>query len=140
MSIIYLFIYRIGDDLDWVSHGVQSTEASESPKSAPSFGSRIGPTSRTKSAKTPLAVFCLFLTASLLQSIVTQTNLYASYKLDLQLEELEAFIGMNIAMGMLWLPQVCEYWAMSAILSIPWFSSVMPRDRFFPNNEKFAFS
>jgi len=40
-----------------------------------------------------------------------------------------ALIGMNIAMGMLRLPQVKDYWSTNQI-STPWFPGVMARDRF----------
>ena len=89
---------------------------------------------RTRSAKTPIKVLQLFLTGMLLQSIVTQSNNFAASKgavLNLCSEELLAFIGMNIAMGLLRLPQVRDYWATDEILSTPWFPSIMPRDRFF---------
>ena len=49
-------------------------------------------------------VLQLFLTGLLLQSIITQSNNFAASKgatLDLRSEELLAFIGMNIAMGLL---------------------------------------
>ena len=93
-----------------------------------------GPTPRTKREKSPLQVFQLFITTILLEGIIKQSNAYAISKgtvLDLHLEELKAFIGMNIAMGMLRLPQIRDYWAQDEILSIPWFPSIMPRDRLF---------
>jgi len=78
-------------------------------------------------------VLKLFLTTLLLQSIVTQSNLFAASKgatLDLHVEELQAFIGINVAMGMLKLPQIRDYWATDDIISTPWFPSIMSRDRF----------
>jgi len=78
-------------------------------------------------------VLKLFLTTLLLQSIVTQSNLFAASKgatLDLRVEELQAFIGINVAMGMLRLPQIRDYWATDDIISTPWFPSIMSRDRF----------
>ena len=41
-----------------------------------------------------------------------------------------AFIGVTIAMGMLRLPRVKDYWSTSNVLSTPWFRSIMSRDRF----------
>ena len=41
-----------------------------------------------------------------------------------------AFIGISIAMGMLQLPRLKDYWSTSKILSTPWFRSIMSRDRF----------
>lgn len=94
----------------------------------------MGPIPLTRSAKTPIKVLQLFLMGMLLQSIVTQSNNFAASKgavLNLHSEELLTFIGMNIAMGLLRLPQVRDYWATDEILSTPWLPSIMPRDRFF---------
>ena len=41
-----------------------------------------------------------------------------------------AFIGMNIAMGVVSLPRLDQYWSTDPILSHPWFRTVMSRDRF----------
>ena len=87
-----------------------------------------------KREKTPLQVFLLFFTLVLLETIVIKTNMMAAKKgvtLGLCIEELQAFIGMNIAMGMLRLPQIRDYWATDEVLSTAWFPSIMPRDRFF---------
>ena len=113
---------------------MKNSRSSEAPKSLLRFELPVGPTVRTKSAKTPLAVLGLFLTSMVLEGIVLQTNKYAQSKgvsLNLVVEELQAFLGMNIAMGLLRLPQVRDYWSTSTILSVPWFRSIMPRDRFF---------
>ena len=45
-------------------------------------------------------------------------------------QDLMAIIGLNIAMGMLHLPQIKDYWSTSQILSTPWFPSIMSRDHF----------
>ena len=81
---------------------MKSTQSSESPKSLPRFDAPIGPTARTKSSKSPLAVLQLFLTVAILKSIVLQTNTFAESKgvrLDLHVEELQAFLGMNMGKG-----------------------------------------
>ena len=100
----------------------------------PTFqSSPTGPLLRTKEYKTPLQNLQLFLTSDILESIVQQTKLFAIQKgIDLSfcIEELMAFLGINIAMGLLRLPQIRDYWSKSKILSTPFFSSVMSRDRF----------
>ena len=111
-----------------------SHQSACSPKLLAPFESPVGPTPRTKREKTPLQVFLLSFTLVLLETIVTQTNMMAAKKgmtLGLCIEELQAFIGMNIAMGMLRLPQIRDYWATDEVLNTPWFPSIMPRDRFF---------
>ena len=111
-----------------------STENQPPPCSLPQFQYPSGPSQETKWAQTPLQVFQLLLTTTILQAIVHQTKLFASQKkvnLNYCLEELQAFIGLNIAMGILRLPQVRDYWSTSKILATPWFPSVMARDGFF---------
>ena len=49
-------------------------------------------------------------------------------------EELQAFIGLNIAMGLLKLPQIRDYWSTNEVLAMPWFPAVMSRDHFFTIN------
>ena len=69
----------------------------------------------------------------LLESIVKETLAYVDFKKasDCTVEELQTFIGIHIAMGLLKLPRIQEYWCTNAIISTPWFGSIMPRDRFF---------
>ena len=115
-------------------HRIKSNPNSIAPKTLPAFEFSIGPIPRTKTEKTPMKVFQLFMTLSVLGTIVTQTNAYAQEKgvtLSLHVEELQAFIAMNVAMGMLRLPQIRDYWATNDILSTPWFPAIMSRDRFF---------
>ena len=45
-------------------------------------------------------------------------------------EELMAYIGMVIAMGLVKLPSVLDYFTTEPILSHPWFPSILSRDRF----------
>ena len=122
-------------NIKWTSHGVKTTNTRQPrPKQPPPFRFATGPTPRTKREKTPLQVFKLFFTGVILQSIVTQTNLFAAakgFQLHLYVEELQAFIAMVIAMGMLRLPRVRDYWCTDEMLSTPWFPAVMSRDRFF---------
>ena len=51
-------------------------------------------------------------------------------ELNFSSQDLMAFIGLNIAMGMLHLPQIKDYWSTSQILCTPWFPSIMSRDQF----------
>lgn len=106
-----------------------------SPRVLPLFTSTSGPTPWTRNEIRPLGVFHLMVTVALLESIVKQTLLYAASKgsdfPEFCLEELQAFIGINIAMGLLKLPQVKDHWCTSEVLSTPWFGSIMARDRFF---------
>ena len=85
-----------------------------SPRTLPPFTSTAGPTPRTKHSKSTLEIFHLFVTVVVLESIVRQTLLFAASKgatfKEFYIEELQAFIGVNIAMGLLKLPQIKDYW------------------------------
>ena len=113
---------------------IQSTLGKDPATILPTFKSgSTGPTTRAKECNTPLKVFQLMLTTAILDSIVTQTKLFAQQnKVDFPfcVEELLAFFGLNIVMGLLHLPQIHDYWSRSKVLSTPLFSSVMSRDRF----------
>ena len=87
-------------------------------------------------AKTLLEIFQLLFTTAILSCIVEQTKLFTSQKgktLEFCNPELiiMAFIGINIAMGMLHLPQVKDYWSTDKILATPWFPGIMSRDCFY---------
>lgn len=49
---------------------------------------------------------------------------------DVTKEEMQAFLGMNIAMGLVNLPSVADFFSTEPILSHPWFPSIISRDRF----------
>ena len=69
----------------------------------------------------PLENLLLFFPAELFQQIVSQTNLYYGQNLDpvstskkwvpIDLEEVKAFLLINIAMGILNLPDTKSYWS-----------------------------
>jgi len=69
-----------------------------------------------------------------MESIVQQTILFAQQKgnenFPFCVEDLQAFLGLNIAMGLLRLPRISDYWSKCQILSTPFFPSIMSRDRF----------
>ena len=110
-----------------------SIEQQPLPRQLPTFTYPLGPAPRTKNATTPIQTLQLFLTTVILNSIVQQTVLLATQKgktLDFCVPELMAFIAISVAMGMLRLPRVVDYWSTHNILATPWFPSVMSRDRF----------
>ena len=46
-------------------------------------------------------------------------------------EEFFTYIGINVAMGLSRLPKLHDYWSTTPIFCLPWFLTVMSRDRFF---------
>ena len=111
--------------LKWsVGPVITSCDKQPPPHQLPLFSYPEGPSPRTKSAKTPLQVLQLFLTSIILDSIVQQTKLFAQQKgkdFEFCVEELMAFIGITIAMGLLRLPRVKDYCSTSNVLSTPRF-------------------
>lgn len=77
----------------------------------------------------------LLFTPVLQQSILLHTKANAIKKgvVDCEIfkEELQAFLAINVAMGLLRLPQVSNYWSKVEIFETPWFPAIMSRDRFF---------
>ena len=104
------------------------------------FLERSGPSRVATGKKSPLDFFKLFFSMQMLEMIVTQTNLYreqcqsakssTSPWTNVTVEEMMAFFGVFIAMGVTNLPEVFDYWRTEPILSIPWYASIFSRARF----------
>lgn len=92
------------------------------------------------SAETPIEFFQLFMTDDILLRMSLETNRY--YKqlnaqkpspmkwIDTTIEEIKAFLGVSIAIGLVNLPELDDYWRSGSIYGMPWFSSIFTRDRF----------
>lgn len=88
----------------------------------------------------PLTCFHLFIPYSFYDDLLAQTNLYAEQQRAIHndtsmwnpitLDKLMAFIGLTIAMGIVSLLSLNNYWYTDPILSHSWFRSIMSRDRF----------
>jgi len=99
-----------------------------------------GPSRTVHRCQTVLDFFMLFFTTVVWNLLVVQTNLYYSQRIadkpssmewaDVTVEEMMAFIGLVIAMGVVRLPEIDDYWATDPILQHPWFASIMSRTRF----------
>ena len=81
---------------------------------------------------TPLKYFYMFFPEALIQTVVTQSNLYSVQKsqkcVDTDEEEMKSFIGMHVLMGVVKLPSYLDYW--NRTLRYPRIADVMPRNRF----------
>ena len=74
--------------------------------------------------------------------LVTQTNLYtnqlrstkppspSNHWKDVAENEMLAYLGLHIAMGIVNLPNIRDFWSNEPILQHQWFKSIMCRDRF----------
>ena len=67
--------------------------------------------------------------------IAEESNQYAQQKGDANFEvtpaEISAFVGINIAMGIINMPDVHDFWSTDPILHHQWFGTVMSRKQFF---------
>ena len=96
---------------------------------------------------TALDFWSLFITDTDFDTIARETNRYAAEYLqtnaanikansrfnkwvDTTASEMKIFIGMTIAMGLVVLLDISEYWTTSDVNQTPFFKSIMSRDRF----------
>lgn len=103
-------------------------------------GNTPGPKREACGVTTAMECFLLFITSALLDILLTQSNLYANQQRTAKNNcspwtpightEFMAFIGMNIAMGIIPLPSLDEYWSTDPIMAHAWFPTVMSRNRF----------
>ena len=104
-----------------------------SMSSPPDFDANHGPSDRAQAPSTPVGFFQLLFTEDLVDLIVQHTNRYALQKgvhFTVSREDILAYIGINIAMGIKDLPEITDYWAQEPIIRSPWFPSVMSLKRF----------
>ncbi|CAB4002214.1 Hypothetical predicted protein [Paramuricea clavata] len=124
------------DQLPWKQFtGIEDNTGSSVP-----FVEVPGPSRRALQALTILDILQLLIPITLVQSWVDETNRYAAVLrtrkpsnmkwVDVSVEELFAYIGMVIAMGLANLPSVLDYFATEPILSHPWFPLILSQDRF----------
>ncbi|XP_026735864.1 piggyBac transposable element-derived protein 4-like [Trichoplusia ni] len=83
----------------------------------------------------PLTYFGLFFSDDVLQMIVDQTNLYASQVgnrnwTPTTVEEIKAFLGVLIQMGIHVLPSIEDYWSSDPVLQVPEIAETMTLKRF----------
>ncbi|KAL9976924.1 hypothetical protein ACROYT_G014267 [Oculina patagonica] len=120
------------DELEW----------NESPDDVevPAFTQRVGPTRAMPRNSSILDYFLLLFTTELLQLIVDNTNKYA-FDTDLDgemlgdfaptsLNELKAFLGVVILIGIVKLPKISDYWSTDERFYQPGVAKVFSRDRF----------
>ncbi len=99
-----------------------------------------GITRKGNSAISPLDYFCMFFTRAMFTAVAEQTNLYNTQVnlkktspmkwIRTSAEEMMAFIGVVIAMGIANLPELDDYWQTKGIFHMPWFSAIFSRNRF----------
>lgn len=90
----------------------------------------------------PVSVFRQFFTEEIFNVIVDQTNIYGKQKLqrnrlnrmdrreDVQVKDIESFLGTMIVMGISDLPKMKLYWSKDNVFHNGFISSIMSRNRF----------
>ena len=79
----------------------------------PPYNEEMGPTPAAQACSTPIEFLKLILTDELIKLIVTGTNVYTienGCNFKVTKEEVLAFLGLNIAMGIVGLPEFKDYW------------------------------
>ena len=97
------------------------------------FNVESGPSAEAKCCDCPGDFFRLLFTDELVDTIVENTKVYAAqkgYSVSFGREEILAYLGMNIAMGIVDLPEHTDYWTQEPMLRSPWFPCVMSLKRF----------
>lgn len=110
------------------------------PNSNTHFVEHVGLKRPAYQADSPLECLRLFLTAEVLNQIVTETNRYRTQQNaakpsplpwhDLTVEELLAFFAIILAMGLIKLPELELYWRRNSIFEMHWFGSILTIRRF----------
>lgn len=102
----------------------------------PAFLEKSGPADEIilMEDKSPLALFLSLFTITFIESIVFQTNLYATQEgkpfKPLELQELYKFLAINLLMGIKKLPSYRDYWSTSEDLHDGYISQQMSVKRF----------
>lgn len=126
------------EDEEWIWKETKSPE--HVPKFFPFSGNLPGSSSESMNATDVMDYLYLFLPAEFYDELLLQTNRYAdqirathniTYPwCPITKEELMAFIGIVISMGLIGLPSYRDYWSCDPILCHAWFRTVMSRNRF----------
>ena len=87
----------------------------------------------------PSEAFSHLFNDSILENVVAQTNLYAQQTMGaakyntwqkITLEELKAYLGFNVLMGLVQLPEIEDYWKQDPFFHYAPIADRIPRDRF----------
>lgn len=116
-----------------------SSEASD--LDIPGFTQPVGQVHPLPGGSLAVDFFHLFIDNHILGNVVRETNRYARQAMaqrgkdpnswtEVSLDELKAFLGLLIAMGIHRVPSLRDYWSTDWVLGVPAFSKIMARDRF----------
>ena len=117
-----------------------------SPVDIAPFTQPVGPTVEIPTSE--LEVFSLFFTEEICSYIMEQSNLYAEQILgekyeeyrQITVEELKAYFGFKILMGLYPKPAMSDYWRRDPFVHYAPIADRIPRDRFFEINRFLHFA
>ena len=115
-----------------------SQQASHSPTDSWDLDDLLpvpGPTLLMEPDSHPYKFFCKVWGEETFQELAKQSNLYASQKgtttrVDMNEEEMRSFLGIHLAMGLVQLPSLKDYWSTNPLLATPGIVKGMSRNRF----------
>ena len=129
---------RVRGDEVWLWN--EEINSSNHPNGVPFSGGPSRPIGDAVGVTDPLECFHLLLPDEFYDQLLVETNRYAIQQREeknnfnlwspVTKEELMAFVGLNIAIGIISLPSIEDYWSTDPILSHSWFHVIMSRDRF----------
>ena len=108
------------------------------PVKVKKFTASVGPTAILPS--TVIDMFLCFFTEELLRMITEQSNLFAEQAMEqeefqrwvkITTEEIKAYLGFIILMGLVRLPSIYDYWSTNPIYNYSPIANRITRDRFF---------
>ena len=105
------------------------------------FRERVGPAHSLPLDASELSYFLLLFTIEMITRLVLETNLYAEQCQTASgvrdsawhattIEEMRAYIGVNILMGFHQLPEIDHYWSSDDMLGVPGVMKIMAKHRF----------
>ena len=90
-----------------------------------------------QTAQSAIECFNLFFTNEIWEQVIRENNRYHDQVTEndtawipILKEEMKAFIGVTVAMGIVKLPEIENYWRKDGICNVPWFSSIMSIKRY----------
>lgn len=112
------------------------TKKADARKNIPAFSQTTGPSDEILSMedKSPLSLFLAFLSLAFMETIVFQTNMYATQKgkpyTSLDMSEFLKFLAMNLLMGIKKMPSYRDHWSSAPDLHDEYIANLMPIKRF----------
>ena len=110
------------------------------PNNRVTFNEFVGVKRAAAGAVSPQECFQLFMTKDMLEQIVQETNRYHMQELtkkastvkwvNTTVEEVQALLGVILAMGLIKLLEIDDYWRRGSVYGMSWFPSIFRQDHF----------